>query len=476
MANDTIERLKKIVSAVRRPTSRPSGELSYLRSLEELIEITRRKSISLEERIPRNETLMKRNEILYRLDPLVWAGVNKLTRLIASPQIYFTGAKEEDVVAMEMFLDRIGLRLLLPSLIKDIFIYGYGVAEIEKDAKGRILKLSQIDPKTFDYIREERMNYIARNPDGTIRGYIQKIIGEEEKEFSPDRIILLRFYLLGEECLGLSPLEPVYKASWIKLNLEEALGEAVYRHGFPIYWFKIGGPEAYQKGFEVTPAKIKEAKQYLKDLSTANELIIPWWIEPGRLEARSRISDLSEFLQYLSAEIMSGLEIPKIYGTATEEIQANVAQETLDFEKTIKTFQVILAEQLETQLFSQYRKVEAKRIEFPFPKLNFTEHSEETKMFRARRLAQYSKYNLITPDENLETDIRKIEGLTPKKVLSPKESCIFGWGECRVRSSEPKISPENLARFCSSCIKTGKGKLVKREQVRMEEKDKVSPS
>ncbi len=444
------ESLKKIANAVKRPRAAPKSTPTTDRfSLEKLVAITRRKSLSLEERIPRSEVLMKRNETLYRLDPLVWSGINKISRLVSSPRVYFTGKNEDDTVIMEMFIDRIGLRAMLPNLIKDIFIYGYGVAEILRE-KGKITGLAQLDPKNIDYQRIEGSTYIARKTDGSIKGYVQKIPGQDEKKFKPEELLFLRFYVLGEECLGLTPLEPVFKSSWIKLNLEEALGEAVFRHGYPIYWYKLGSPEAEAKGFEVTPETVKEAQGYLQQLQTANELVIPWWITPGRVDAKSEIGDLSSFLQYLSAEIMAGLEVPKVYGTTTQNIQANVAQETLDFEKTIKTMQEIANQQLEAQLFSAYR--EEVKLQYPWPRLNFTEYSEETKMFKSRRLAQYAKYNLLTADDSLEDDIRKIEDLSPRKKIPKGKACVFGYGSCPVRKTE-KISLEKLAKFCSNCRK-----------------------
>lgn len=453
MANAT-DTLKKIASALR--PKRGKGPIKdrtstpfSLHSLEELVSITSRQSLDLEERIPRNEVLMKRNEVLYRLDPLVWAGINKLTRLVASPSVYFSGKDEDDVVTMEMFIDRVRLRTILPFLIKDIFLYGYGVAEIVKK-EGKIEGLAQIDPKTFDYIRIAEHDYVERNPDGSIKGFVQDITGQDKKYFKPEDVLIVKFYTLGELCLGMTPLEAVYKASWIKLNLEEALGEAVYRHGYPVYWYKIGSPEAEAKGFEITPDKVKEAREYLKQLSTANELILPYWIEPGRLDAKSQIGDISSFLQYLSAEIMAGLEVPKVYGTTTQNVQANVAQETRDFEKTIKTMQNTLANQLDEQLFSQYRS--EIKIKWPHPRINFVEHSEETKMFQARRLSQYSKYHMLTPDENLENDIRQLEGLSPRKKVKKSESCVYGLGECPVRKGT-KVSFEQLAKFCASCPK-----------------------
>jgi len=449
--------LKKIAKAVRnlRGKREPAKKvaLGSKYSLEQLVALTKRKSLALEERIPRSEILMKRNEVLYRLDPLVWAGVNKITRLVASPKVFFTGKSEDDVVIMEMFVDRIGFKTILPFMIKDIFIYGYGVAEVIREKK-KITRLAQIDPKTFDYQRVEGSEYIARNSDGSIKGYVQTITGHESKKFKPEDVVLLKLYVLGEECLGLTPLEPVYKSAWIKLNLEEALGEAVYRHGYPIYYYRLGSSEALEKGFEVTPDKVKEAKEYLEDLSTASELVLPWWITPGRLDAKSQIGDISDFLQYLSAEIMAGLEVPKVYGTTTQNIQANVNQETMDFEKTIKTMQAVLMNQVNEQLFSQYRK--EVKLEYPYPNLRFTEYSEETMMFKSRRLAQYAKYNLLTADDIMEDDIRKLEGLSPRMKVKPSETCVFGMGSCPVRKTS-KVPLEKLAKFCASCNKNRKG-------------------
>jgi len=443
-------RLKRIVDAVRRkPGPTPRKALGEGYSLEELVSIARRKSVTLQERIPRNEVLMLRNEVLYRLDPLIWAGVNKISRLVSSEKIFFTGSNEEDTTIMEMFIDRIKLRSILPFMIKDIFIYGYGVAEIIREVN-KIVRLAQIDPKEFDYQRQEGSDYILRNSDGSIKGYRQKVTGQEDKKFKPEDVIIIKFYVLGEECLGLTPLEAVFKSSWIKINLEESLGEAVYRHGYPIYWYKLGSIEADAKGFEVTPEKVKEAKKYLHDLASANELVIPWWVTPGRLDAKSEIKGVSDFLQFLSAEILAGLEVPKVYGTTTESVQSNVSQETLDFEKTIRTMQGILVNQLDEQLFASFRK--EIKMEYPYPQLKFTEHSEETKMFKARRLAQYAKYNFITPDEAIENDLRKIENLSLKGKVKRKDACVFGMGSCPVRQTV-KVSLESLAKFCSNCSK-----------------------
>ena len=450
-------RLGRIVDALRRNKDDvPKRHVNTFSSktLEQLASFSKQKSVSLEERIPRNDVLMKRNEVLYRLDPLVWSGVNKLSRLISSPRIYFSGSTKDDVVVMEMFVDHIGLRPMLPHLIKDIFVYGYGVAEKVKRGN-KIERLAQIDPKTFDYQRIEGTDYIARNADGSIKGYRQELVGTEDKTFKPEDVIILKFYTLGEECLGLTPIEVVFKSSWIKINLMEALGEAVYRHGYPIYYYKIGTAKAEDEGFEITPEKIKEAKQYLVDLSSASELVLPWWIEPGRLDANSQIGDISNFLQYLSAEIMTGLEVPKVYGTATTEVRGNVSQEVLDFESTIKSMQNMAIVQLYEQLFKDV--VLKSKMEYPYPQLTFIEHNEETKMLKSRRLAQYAKYNIITPDASMEDDVRQTEGVPTKKEGEAETQCVFGYGDCPIRKDN-KIPLDELAKFCPACPKNKKEK------------------
>jgi len=462
-------RLTKALKAIAKAaTSRPATKTdkrmkSY--SLEELIAVTKRKSKSLEERIPRSEELMSRAEILYRLDPLIWSGVNKLTRLIATPKIFFVG-EDEDVKVMNRWITSIGLRSLLPDLIKDIFIYGYAVAEIRRTDKGVIEKLSQINPITFDYIRESN-KYIKRDSKGDIEGYRQKLPSENDpKIFKPREVILLKFYSLGEECLGLSPVEACFRASWIRLNLEEAIGEAIFRHGFPLFYYKIGSPESESRGRGfVTPEKINDAKEILAGLDTANELILPWWITPGRIDAKAQIGDISNLLQYFAALILTAFEVPKVYGVSTVMVQGNVGQESMDFEKTIQTMQEMIVTQLMEQLFLADGAPEMEE----FPKLVFTQYNPEQKTLKARRLSQFAKYNLITRDSSVENAIRESEGIARLSEEEKSKACLFYPEKikiCPIMERIAVLDAKSMISACNICSLKAKedGEVIEEEK------------
>ena len=103
-------------------------------------------------------------------------------------------------------------------------------------------------------------------------GLVQTVDNEDIKLPLKD-VILLNFFALGVECLGISPLEPAFKASWIRMNLEEAYGEALYRHGFPIIYFKMGDKE-----HPIDAAMIAETKKILRNLESSEELTLPYAI------------------------------------------------------------------------------------------------------------------------------------------------------------------------------------------------------
>jgi len=227
----------RILQAMNLKTKEGSSTKDY--RLEELMSTIRRGKTEASERLEPSEVLMRRCELLYRLDPLIFSGINKMTRRITSSRIYFNGGLDNENERAYEFLEDSNALALLPHLTKDAFIYGFGVAEINRE-KGEVT-LTQIDPKEFDYQREDGTKEIATDKNGDILGYVwNKKSTSTPVKLKPDQVLLIRFYTLGEYCLGISPIETAFKTSWIKLNLEEALGEAIFRHGFPLLKFTIG--------------------------------------------------------------------------------------------------------------------------------------------------------------------------------------------------------------------------------------------
>jgi len=414
--------------------------------LEELMAVMRRGKVKGSERIEPSGVLMRRSELLYRLEPLIFSGVNKLTRRITGSKIYFMGGSDDDNEKAIQFLEDSGCLGLLPHLVKDAMIYGFGAAEINR-AAGKIT-LTQIDPKELDYQREG--SDIKLDAKGEIAGFVWKRKSEEQN-LRPEDVLLVRFYALGEYCLGISPIEAAFKSAWIKLNLEESLGEAIYRHGFPLLKFKVG--TATEGPFhEITPEKIKAAKKIIKDLESATELVLPWWMDAEILAKRGDLGNVALFLEILAMEILAAFEIPKGFGVETKGLGGRAVEE-LDFEKTILAFQEELRRQIEEQLMKPYYKTAKFATQ---PKMTFTEYAPELQNIKLRRLSAYARHGLITRTDELENALRMQEGFPLKKkkkdVKGEPEECIFGLGKCQVRKEEA-IPLDKLSSFCNICIK-----------------------
>lgn len=414
--------------------------------LEELMLVGRRGKTGVSERLEPSDVLMRRSELLYRMEPLIFSGVNKLTRRITGSRIYFTGPNEEENKKALKFFEDSGALRLLPHLVKDALIYGFGVAELNR--KGSQVTLTQIDPKEFDYQREG-IN-VKTDAEGKIAGFVWKKRGEEVP-LSPSEVLLIRFFALGEYCLGVSPVEAAFKSAWIKLNLEEAIGEAIFRHGFPLLKFKIGTPEPGPY-HEITPEKIKAAKKIIGNLESASELVLPWWMDAEVIAKRGELGNIADFLELLSMEILAAFEIPKGFGVQTRGLGGRAVEE-LDFEKTIITFQEELKRQIEEQLMKPYYKIARFTTQ---PKLTFTEYAPELQNIKLRRLSAYAKHGLITRTDELENELRKAEGFPLKQkrknIAEDYEECIFGLGKCPVRQEEA-VPLDKLAAFCNICVK-----------------------
>ena len=410
--------------------------------LVELISVKRQGKTKPSERIEPSEVLMRRCELLYRLEPLIFSGVNKLTRRITGSPIYFSNGDEEEIQKVSQWIEEIGLKTLLPHLVKDALIYGFGVAEIVRK-KGKIVSLNQLYPKNFDYQREGTK--IALTEDGKIKGFVYKTLSEEV-ELAPEDVLLIRFYTLGEYCLGISPIEAAFKTAWIKINLEEALGEAVFRHGYPIYYFKIGDKDAGIWA-DVTPEKIREAKKIIGKIDTATELVLPWWISVDVLEAGD-VTKVTDFLEFLSMEILAALEMPKAFGVQRAGLGGRAVEE-MDFEKSILAMQEELKRQIEEQLLIPYYKANNFKTR---PKINFAEYAPELQTARLRRLSVYAKHGLLSRTKDIENEIRRREGFPILGSGERNTDCIFGLGTCPVRE-EQDLSMDKLVQFCNVCIK-----------------------
>jgi hypothetical protein len=458
---DSRSSVRKLYDSLRKSKATDVAPEKVQLSLHDLVVVMKkRKSKGDTERLKKETQVQRKSELLYRMDPLVFAGTNRLRRAIASPRIYFIGGDDEDRITMEAWARTVNLKKILWEGILDIIIYGYSVIEKVRDSKGNIVQLVTIDPKTVDWQKDADGKIKLdenQNPIGLVQTVDSDTIDLPMKD-----VVLLNFFTLGVECLGISPLEPAFKASWIRMNLEEAYGEALYRHGFPIIYFKIGDVD-----HPIDAPLIAEAKKILRDLESAEELILPNWIEPGRLESKTPLAPIVALWTFLAGEVARALDNPVgfISPAGSTESKGGAEFSNIDFERAAKMYTEELKSELDEQLLAEIRiEKELKSI----PEIGFGESSPESQMLRMRSISELTEKGVLHMDKTLENKLRAeldlplLEG--EKKGKEQVVNCVYQEKvECPIRK-EKNIPLSELFKYCQNCPKT-KGELSKEEGI-----------
>jgi hypothetical protein len=452
--DDSRSRVRKLYDALRRsrPSDIPPEKVEL--SLSDLVAITRtRKSKGDTERLKKETQVQKKAELLYRMDPLIFAGVNRLRRAIASPRVYFSGGVEQDRTAMEAWARTVNLKKVLWEAILDIIIYGYSVIEKVRDSKGNIVQLVIVDPKTVDW-QKDRDGKILLDDNLNPVGLVQTV-NSDSIDLPMKDVVLMNFFTLGVECLGISPLEPAFKASWIRMNLEEAYGEALYRHGFPIIYFNIG-----DLNHPIDAPLIAEAKKILKNLESAEELILPVWIKPGRLESKTPLAPIVDLWAFLAGEIARALDNPVgfIVPSGSTESKGGATFSNIDFEKAAKMYTEEIKAELDEQLLAEVRI--QKKLQ-SIPEVEFGESSPETQMLRMRSISMLTEKGVLHVDRSLENKLRGELGLPLLEDESKDKvqaiNCVYQEDiECPIRK-EKNIPLSELFKYCQNCPKTKEG-------------------
>lgn len=466
--DDSRSKVRRLYEALRRSKPNDIAPEKVELSLADIVSITRtRKSKGDTERLRKETQIQRKAELLYRMDPLIFAGVNRLRRAIASPRVYFSGQDEKDRQTMEVWARTVNLKKILWASILDVLIYGYSVVEKVRDSNGNIVQLVPIDPKTVDW-QKDKDGKILLDDNSNPVGLVQTV-DSESIDFPMSDIVLLNFFTLGVECLGISPLEPAFKISWIRMNLEEAYGEALYRHGFPIIYFNIG-----DENHPIDAALIADAKKVLRNLESAEELILPNWIKPGRLESKTPLAPIVELWAFMAGEIARALDNPVGYIAPAGSTESKGAAELsdMDFEKAAKTYTEEIKGELDEQLLAEVRiKQKLKSI----PEIEFGEASPQTQMSRMRSISMLTEKGVLHVDNAMENKVRGELGLPlleeEKKGKMKVTNCVYHEdAACPIRK-EKNIPLSELFKYCQNCPKTKEG-LSKEELECLNKKEK----
>jgi len=386
-------------------------------------------------------------ELTYMINPIVFNSINKITQTIMSAD-HKISAKDKSVQSFfRNFTESLGTRGseitwddLLSQTFKNQCIFGKSFVEnILNKAGDKIVDWDMLDVKRIEYAKDAEDNvvldkhgnqvgYFQIFPDGTIvpDAVINKskseapegvVVPDNAIYLSKKRVAQFKLYNVGDGFYPIGLVEPIYKVSLRKLNMEDALANAIYRHGFPIVYAKLGDDM-----HEPTPQQIINMNGKLKNINFRQEITTPYYYDLKILESQ-KAEKLKEHLDYFIEQEVSGLGIPEPYATG---IGRDTNRSVLDnqsnlFRLTLRDIVEKTTTAIRLQLFAPLAKAMGFK-EVPTIDWDIIGVDEQDK--KAKRIIEYVKagifssqdkdvVNLIRGMEYLGTDL-DIDPITPE--------------------------------------------------------------
>jgi hypothetical protein len=385
----------------------------------------------------------KELELAYCNDPIIFNSINKIVQIIMSGT-YEISCKDKRVEKyFKEFVQNIGnsgdivtWNSLLESIFKNSLIFGCSFVEnIFNKKKNRVVDWDIIDSKKMDYAKDSYNNVVIDFKNSPV-GYFQllnysstSVTGAEKvlnnttaslpvsvtrpMEY-PDSIFLpkekvsqIKFSKVGDGFYPVGLVEPIYKTSLRKMNIEESYASSVYRHANPILVGKLG-----DLNHQPTPAQITGVLDKLKNLNSRNEIAIPYYYDLHYLQS-SALEKMRDNLEYFIAQEISGLGVTYAIATGSNDTSSpdSLGNQSSIFSLTIKQIIDSVCLYIKKEMFATVCKYEGFD---EVPDLVWDINTEMELNDKASRIMKYAQAGMLTYDKQIEETIRKSEGFKLK--------------------------------------------------------------
>ena len=378
--------------------------------------------------------------LAYQSDPLVFNGINRGVQIIKNAGYHFDG-KTKDVKNYEEFFDTIGeigshssFEDLLSISFKNLFIFGNYFEElIPNDTKTKIVDLDFIDPITIDYQKDTNSQPIL-DKYGRPKNYVQTNeldSTKTERTIPAEWIAHFKLYNIGQGTYPIGLVEPVYLASYRKLQLEDAYVNSAYKTAFPRYKALIGDLQ-----HEPTPDMIQKALDKLNNLKAGDNISAPYYFDFQPLQIASMGDNANDVLEYFNVLIAAGLGIPLAFlsgqGSSVNRSTLNDLKRMYEFSLTDTVVRTTIQRNQKVLdklgAFNNWGKV----------KIMWDVIETEDRDERAKRFVNYAKFKVL-PKELIQQEVIKAEGLIWDKPYVDEE---LEMEKLKVEASKNQKPPE----------------------------------
>jgi len=378
-------------------------------------------------RVPQDEL-----ELTYLHNPTIFNGINKIQQTIMSAQYEIVCKDKKIKKYFDDFIANVGNSgsdftwdTLLAQIFKYQCIYGWAWVENIYNKKGTsIVDWDLIDPKKMDYAKNTSQNIVLNkfmNPVGYVETLPMTVPIEDpglpaelanKVTLPPNsifletwRVSLLKLYQVGDGFYPIGLIEPIYKSSIRKMNIEHAMANAIWRHGFPIVVASVG-----DTNHEPTPQQVNSILSKLKDVSYKQEMAIPFYYKLEILESK-KAERLREHLEYFKEQEIAGMGIPKPFATGGGEAtnRATLGNQSEMFLLTLRDIIERTSETIQRNMFRPICELEGFK---EVPTLRFDALGLDELDKKAKRLLDYLDKGVLSIEEvkDLLKRFEKIDG------------------------------------------------------------------
>jgi len=360
--------------------------------------------IQIRRRVPKEHL-----DLYYKLDPQIFSIVNRFVIDIGADRWILSGGSDEAREYLTKQLKVVKFKQFLDNALRIIFKYGIVFFElIPNKLKQDIVMLRIIEPTKIEFQKDPATGKVKVDKYGRPVAVDFSRDGREKQVVKLDGRIRYIGLIRDDNLVDyISPIEIVAKASWIKLNLEEALGEATYRIGFPVYIARVGNEDHLP-----TAQALQKASKKLRSLPNVRHIVVPFYIDIETVKAPD-LTKVADLLEYFNKQIFVGMMCPEELLSMRGRRVGALESIVTEWERTITYYQSLLSEQIESEILKPMLEIHGINPD-DCPEFQFIPQVPVTKLSRARRLALYMRHGILTYDINLENRVREEELLPPK--------------------------------------------------------------
>ncbi len=351
---------------------------------------------------------------MWAMDPVCFGGVNAVAYLGTCVNHTLEG-KVRDVEEVKAFQKRIRWPDWLYESFTHQQVCGCHFNEIVLNkAKNAISVLKTIDAVDMDFDKTKEGDKVFINMDswGRPAGYWQRPYdwdGQDLKagtHLNPNQVMHIVMRKISDSIYGLGVIEPIKKITIIKMNIEDAFGEAMHRVGFPV-------PITYCGSEKVPPTNAGMLKTHamMKKFHSKSAVTLPYY---NKVDIPSpRVEGIPANLDYFVTMQCAAIGVAKavVLGTGEGTNRATLDQLTEEGAKNITTMHRKIAANLEDKVFTQMIELGQLKDEVH---VIFDPVKTEDKLALTQEVVDLVATGILTPEDQLEVFMRQKLGLPPR--------------------------------------------------------------